>query len=102
MRIAMAFEAGIRNFKSIWARKGRLVPPDTFAELRRDQARLHLIMDQGKEIEKTRLQRIQRSPDAGAHAMYGFAGPRQVRGCATVSAKVQSAAAFHRRFCRPT
>jgi transposase len=71
---------GIRNFKSTLRKalerletlrtpEGGLLPPNTLAELRRDLARLRLIMDQVKEIEKTRLQRIQQSPEAGAHSM---------------------------------
>jgi transposase len=71
---------GIRNFKStlrkasellatLYTPEGRLVPPNTLAELRRDMARLRFIMDQVKEIEGTRLQRLQQSSEKGAHAM---------------------------------
>ncbi len=71
---------GIRNFKStlrtalervetLRTPEGGPLPPNTLAELRRDLARLRFIMDQVKEIEKTRLQRLQQSPEAGAHAM---------------------------------
>jgi transposase len=71
---------GIRNFKSTLRKalerlealrtpEGGLLPPNTLAELRRDMMRLRFIMDQVKEIERTRLQRLQQSPETGAHAM---------------------------------
>jgi transposase len=71
---------GIRNFKSTLRKasellatlctpEGRPVPRNTFAELRRDMARLHFIMDQIQEIEGTRLQRLKQSPEKGSHAM---------------------------------
>lgn len=71
---------GIRNFKSTLRKasellatlqtpEGGLVPANTLAELRRDMARLRFIMDQIKEIEETRLQRLQQSPEKGTHAM---------------------------------
>lgn len=71
---------GIRNFKSTLRKaserletlrtpEGELLPPNTLAELRRDMARLRFVMDQVKEIEKTRLRRLQQSPDVKAHVM---------------------------------
>jgi transposase len=71
---------GIRNFKSTLRKasellatlctpEGRRVLPNTLAELRRDMARLHFIMDQIREIEGTRLQRLKQSPEKGPHAM---------------------------------
>src|SRR6202000_444793 len=42
---------------------------NTLAELRRDMGRLRFIMDQIKEIEETRLHRLQQSPEKGTHAM---------------------------------
>ena len=71
---------GIRNFKStlrkasellstLYTPEGRLLPPNTLAELRRDMARLRFIMDQIREIERTRLERLKQSPEKGAHAM---------------------------------
>jgi transposase len=70
----------IRNFKSTLRKaselletlrtpEGGLSPPNTLAELRRDMARLRFIMDQVKEIERARLQRLQQSPEKGAHPM---------------------------------
>jgi transposase len=71
---------GIRNFKSTLRKaperletlrtpEGQLLPPNTLAELRRDMARLRFIMDQVKEIEETRLQRLQQSPETRTHVM---------------------------------
>ena len=71
---------GIRNFKSTLRKasellatlctpEGRPVPPNTLAELRRDMARLRFIMDQIREIERTRLERLKQSPEKGPHAM---------------------------------
>jgi len=71
---------GIRNFKStlrnaserletLRTPEGQFLPPNTLAELRRDMARLRFIMDQVKEIENTRLQRLQQSPETRTHTM---------------------------------
>jgi transposase len=71
---------GIRDF-NVKLRKaaGRLeelrssegVPlaPNTLAELRRDMARLNLVREQIKEIEKARLVRLQQKPKEGMHPM---------------------------------
>jgi transposase len=71
---------GIRNFKSTLRKASKLLeslctpeevplPPNTLAELRRDMARLCFITDQVKEIERTRLHRLQQSPEKGTHPM---------------------------------
>jgi transposase len=71
---------GIRNFKSTLRKASKLLetlctpeevplPPNTLAELRRDMARLRFITDQVKEIERTRLHRLQQSPEKGTHPM---------------------------------
>jgi len=39
------------------------------AELRRDTAHLHFVGDQIREIETTRLARLEQQPEEGAHAM---------------------------------
>ena len=52
--------------------------PNTRAELRRDMARLRLLSDQIKEIEAARLERLERAPDEGPHAMVRLLA--QVRG----------------------
>jgi transposase len=49
--------------------EGTALPPNTQAELRRDMARLRLVMDQIKELEETRLQRLEQQPDEGPNAM---------------------------------
>jgi transposase len=71
---------GIRSF-NVKLRKaaGRLaelrspegvpLPPNTLAELRRDMARLNLVREQIKEIEKERLVRLEHKPKEGMHPM---------------------------------
>ena len=49
--------------------EGVPLPPNTLAELRRDMARRGFIAEQIKEIEKMRLERLQRAPQEGAHPM---------------------------------
>src|SRR6202047_3048654 len=71
---------GIRNFNPTLRRaterlnelctpEGVALPPNTLAELRRDMARLRFVMDQINEIEAARLQRLERAPAEGPHAM---------------------------------
>jgi transposase len=49
--------------------EGVPLPPNTLAELRRDMARLRLVREQIKEIERTRQQRLTGAPGAGTHPM---------------------------------
>jgi transposase len=49
--------------------EGVPLPPNMLAELRRDMARLRLVREQIKEIEKMRLQRLQQAPRQGTHPM---------------------------------
>jgi transposase len=49
--------------------EGAPLPPNTLAELRRETARLHFVGDQIREIETTRLARLEHQPEDGAHAM---------------------------------
>jgi transposase len=49
--------------------EGGPLPPNTMAELRRDTAHLHFVGDQIREIETTRLARLEQQPEEGAHAM---------------------------------
>ncbi len=49
--------------------EGDLLPPNTVAELRRDMARLQVIKAQIKEIEASRLERLEQQPSAGSNAM---------------------------------
>ena len=71
---------GIRGFKptlrkaperlaALHLPEGAPLPPNTLAELRRDMARLRLVMDQIREIEAARLEQLERRPEAGTHAM---------------------------------
>src|SRR4249919_518415 len=45
------------------------IPPNTLAELKRDMERRRLVRNQIREIEKTRLERIEQAPGDGPHAM---------------------------------
>jgi transposase len=49
--------------------EGAALPPNTLAELRRDMARLRFVRDQIKEIEQTRIERLEQAPAAGPQAM---------------------------------
>jgi transposase len=49
--------------------EGVPLPANTLDELRRDMARLRLIREQTKEIEKARLARLKKAPQEGAHPM---------------------------------
>jgi transposase len=71
---------GIRGFKPTLRKaperltmlrtpEGAPLPPNTLAELRRDMARLRFVMDQIKELEAMRLQRLEQTPGQGPHAM---------------------------------
>ena len=71
---------GIRGFKPTLRRaperlaglltaEGTPPPPNTLAELRRDMARLGFVVGQIREIEAARLERLERHPEQGAHAM---------------------------------
>jgi transposase len=71
---------GIRNFnpklrqaaerlEQLRTPEGVALPANTLAELRRDLARLRLIADQARAIEKTRIEQLQRAPSDRPHAM---------------------------------
>ena len=71
---------GIRNFNvklrkasdclaGLRTPEGVALPANTLEELRRDMARLRLIRDQIKEIEKRRLQQLRKTPQEGTHPM---------------------------------
>ena len=49
--------------------EGELLPPNTLAKLRRDMARLQVIKAQIKEIEASRLERLEQQPTAGTNTM---------------------------------
>jgi transposase len=79
MKATMA-RLGIRNFniklrkaleklQGLRTPEGVPLPTNTLDELRRDMARLRLIQEQTKEIEKARLARLKTAPQDGAHPM---------------------------------
>ena len=45
------------------------LPPNTLLELRRDMARLRFVMDQIKQVEEARAQRLEQAPQEKSHAM---------------------------------
>jgi len=49
--------------------EGTEMPPNMLAEMERDQARLAVVHEQIKAIDKARLQRLAQAPDSGPHAM---------------------------------
>ena len=71
---------GIRKFKptlrkaperlaTLGTPEGVPLPPNTLLELRRDMARLRFVMDQIKEVEEARAQRLEQAPQEKTHAM---------------------------------
>ena len=71
---------GIRNFKptlrkaperlaTLATPEGVPLPPNTLLELRRDMARLRFVMDQIKEVEEARAQRLEQAPQEKTHVM---------------------------------
>ena len=49
--------------------EGESIPPNTLAELRRDMVRRRLVIDQIRQIEDARLERLEQAPGDGPHAM---------------------------------
>jgi len=49
--------------------EGVPIPPNTLAEMRRDMARLAWVREQIEAIERARLERLERAPAGGPHAM---------------------------------
>src|SRR5256884_8735232 len=71
---------GIRGFKphlrkaperlaGLRTAEGTGLPANIIEELRRDKARLALVLEQISSIEKTRAERLERAPDTGPHAV---------------------------------
>lgn len=71
---------GIRGFKptlrkaperlaTLQLPEGAPLPPNTLAELRRDMARLHFVMDQIREIEAARLDQLEQRSAGGTPAL---------------------------------
>ncbi len=57
------------RLESVRTPEGEPIPPDALAELRRDMARLALLREQVEAIEAARLERLERAPATGPHAM---------------------------------
>jgi transposase len=79
MKAALA-RLGIRNFNpklkkaverlaGLRTPEGEPIPPNTLAELHRDMERRRLVIDQIRQIENARLQRLAQAPSDGPHAM---------------------------------
>jgi transposase len=49
--------------------EGETIPPNTLAELRRDMERRRFVRDQIQQIERARLEQLERAPSDGPHAM---------------------------------
>ena len=71
---------GVRGFKptlrsasqqleTVRTPEGTAVPPNTLAELRRDMARLHFVMEQIKQLEDARAERLEQTSEEGPNAM---------------------------------
>jgi transposase len=71
---------GIRNFnpklkkaadrlEDLRTPQGEPIPPNTLGELRRDMERRRLVMDQVRQIEDGRLERLKQAPKAGPNVM---------------------------------
>jgi transposase len=59
----------VERLAALRGAEGEPLPPNTLAELRRDMARLQLIKEQIKEIEKMRLERLEQAAQEGTHPM---------------------------------
>lgn len=57
------------QLETLHTAEGTMLPPNTLAKLRRDMARLQLVMAQIKAVEDARLKRLERSPQEKPHAM---------------------------------
>ena len=71
---------GVRGFKptlrnadgllgAVRTPEGAPLPPNTLAEMRRDMARLRVVRAQIREVEQARVERLERAPGEGRHAM---------------------------------
>src|SRR5262245_26267397 len=49
--------------------EGEAIPPNTMAELQRDMERRRLILEQIRQIEEARLERLKQAPKAGPNVM---------------------------------
>lgn len=58
-----------KRLETVRTPEGEPIPPNALAELRRDMARLALVREQIEAIERERLERLERAPATGCHAM---------------------------------
>jgi transposase len=68
---------------------GEPIPPNTLAELYRDMERRRLVRDQIHQIEDARLDRLERAPSDGPHAMVRLLGRVMGVGIETADMLVQ-------------
>src|ERR671933_752383 len=59
----------LQHLETLRTPEGTAVPPNTLAELRRDMARLHFVMEQIKQIEAARAERLEQTSEEGPNAM---------------------------------
>ena len=57
------------RLKDLRTPEGEPIPPNTLAELGRDMERRRLVSDQIRQIENARVERLERMPNEGSHAM---------------------------------
>jgi len=68
---------------------GEPIPPNTLAELHRDMERRRLVRNQIRQIEDARLDRLERAPSDGPHAMVRLLGRVMGVGIETADMLVQ-------------
>jgi transposase len=59
----------LQQLETLRTPEGTAVPPNTLAELRRDMARLRFVMEQIKQLEDTRAERLEQASEEGPNAM---------------------------------
>ena len=59
----------LQHLETLRTPEGTAVPPNTLAELRRDMARLRFVMEQIKQLEDTRAERLEQTSEEGPNAM---------------------------------
>jgi transposase len=68
-RLKPTLRKAVEGLPTLRTPEGAPLPPNTLAELRRDMARLRFVSDQIREIEDTRLERLEQQPEEGPPAM---------------------------------
>ena len=59
----------LQHLETLRTPEGTAVPPNTLAELRRDMARLRFVMEQIKQLEDARAERLEQTSEEGPNAM---------------------------------